>query len=187
MLRINIPAIRAWDPEKEEFINTKETVLVLEHSLLSVSKWESKWHKYFLDGANKKRKIDPKTPEMIIDYIRCMTINQVDPEVYAVLPDNIISQITDYIADPSTATVIVERGPKKIQKDRNISSEEIYAWMVEYGIPFECEKWHLNRLMTLIRVLSVRNGGEKKMSKNDIHSQYRRINEMNRARFHSKG
>ena len=149
-----------WDEEKQEFVYTKGTTLKLEHSLVSISKWESKWHKAFLETENK-------TPEETLDYIRCMTLTQnVNPEVYYFIGDAVLKQIEEYIDNPMTATTFynVEKGTEK----RTVTAELVYHWMVGLGIPFECQKWHFNRLMTLIQVCNEENKPKKKMSKKEF-------------------
>ena len=150
MLQITIPASESWDERKEEFIiSTKEQTLQLEHSLVSLSKWESKWHKSFLSQEEKNY-------EETIDYIKCMTITQnVKPEVYDHLTHSNITEINKYIDNPMTATTFYENTQKSGKKPI-ITSELIYYWMISNNIPMECQKWHLNRLLTLIRVCSIK-------------------------------
>ena len=184
MLTITVPKQEAWDQVKEEFVYTNETTLILEHSLLSISKWEAKWHKCFVSNS----KNDAQTSEEFLDYIRCMTINQVDPNIYNVLPPDIVDKVADYIKDPYSATTINDKRAKKNGQKR-ISSEEVYSWMVAYRIPFEAEKWHFNRLMNLIAICGEQNNSSKNkyMPKKDVQNMYRQMNERNRALFHSKG
>lgn len=180
MLQITIPSTELWDEQKEEFVYTKEKTLQLEHSLVSISKWESKWNKSFLSSKEK-------TTEEIIDYIRCMTITQnVDPEVYARLPNRTIQQIYDYINAPMTATVFSDTGRKGGNRDV-ITSELIYYWMIALNIPFECQKWHLNRLLTLIRVCEIKNAPPKKMSKRETMSRNAALNAARRKKYNTKG
>ena len=150
MLSITIPSTQLWDESKEEFRYTKEQTLQLEHSLVSLSKWESKWQKAFLGNQ-------PKTTEETIDYIRCMTLTKnVDPEVYNYLTNKNIEDIGEYINSPMTATWFTE--DKTAKPNREVTTSElIYYWMISYNIPFECQKWHLNRLLTLIRVCGIKN------------------------------
>ena len=180
MLRITIPAVELWDEYKQEFVTTKEQTLLLEHSLVSLSKWESKWCKPFLTK-------DKKTIEETIDYIRCMTLTQnVDPTVYSYLTNDNIIQVNKYIEEPMTATWFSEEKQSKTNNEQ-ITNELIYFWMFSFRIPKDCEKWHLNRLMTLIRVFSAKNQPEKKMSKRDIMNRNRALNEARRKRLNSKG
>ena len=180
MLRITIPATELWDESKEEFINIKEQTLQLEHSLVSLSKWESKWCKPFLSKQEK-------TQEQIIDYVRCMTITQnVNPEIYKYLSRDNLKQINDYIDAPMTATWFSEDKNKK-GNDKQITSEIIYYWMIAFNIPFECQKWHLNKLMTLIRVCDIKNQPPKKRSQKEIMSRNAALNAARRKRLNSKG
>lgn len=184
MLKIIVPAREWYDENKHEFVlQSKPCELMLEHSLLSLSKWESKWKKPFLEEK------PPKTDEEFLDYVRCMTINQgVDPMAYYNLTTENLQMIHDYIGDPMTATTIKKRvnkrpgGAKKI-----ITSELIYFWMINNGVPFECQKWHLNRLMMLIEICAIEGGGGQKMSQADIMRENASLNAMRRAKRKSKG
>lgn len=169
-----------WDEEKEEFVKGETQILQLEHSLLSVSKWESKWCKPFLAKGTK-------TDEEAMDYIQSMTLNKnVDPRVYDKLTTAHIEQINKYIGAPMTATTFTE--DKNGKRNREIiTSELIYYWMVALNIPFECQKWHLNRLLTLIRVCNVKNAPPKKMSKRDVMSRNAALNAARRKQLNTKG
>lgn len=179
-LSITVPTAELFDSRAGEFIETKETVLHLEHSLISISKWESKWHKPYLSKDNK-------TKEEALDYIRCMTLNSgVDPNVYLGLSDDNIEEIARYVSDPMTATTI----KKQNQRPSNevVTSELVYYWMTELNIPFDpCQKWHFSRLLTLIEVCSVKKTPAKKMSKGDILRQNHSLNAARRAAHHSRG
>ena len=178
MLEITIPASEQFDPVKNEFVYTKEQKLVMEHSLISLSKWEEKWKKPYLSN-------EPKTLEESIDYLKFMTITQnVDPNVYLAIDANIMKKINDYIEDKHTATWFKESGPPS--RDI-ITSELLYYAMFANGIDKECEKWHLNRLMTLIRVFAEKNKDPKKMSKSEILSRNRSLNAIRRQRLKSRG
>lgn len=169
-----------WDEEKEEFVNPEYTTLQLEHSLISISKWESKWHKPFL---SKKE----KTSEETIDYIRCMTITQnVSPIVYSKLSSANIQEINAYINDSMTATFFSEN-KKKSSKQVIVTSEVIYYWMIVLRIPMECQKWHLNRLLTLIKVCNEKNAPTKKMSRDEIISRNVALNEERKRKMNTKG
>ena len=181
MLRITIPATEMWDERKGEFVYTKEYTLQLEHSLVSLSKWESKWCKPFLSKKDL-------TAEEAIDYIKCMTITQnVPPEAYNYIPQDVIQQVSDYIAAPMTATWFNEKESKGRGSSEAVTAELIYYWMIALQVPLECQKWHLNRLMTLIRVCNIKNTPPKKMSKRDIASRNAAINAARRKQFNSKG
>jgi hypothetical protein len=181
MLRIAVPlSPEEWDEEKEEFVVSKYQVLQLEHSLLSLSKWESKWCKPFLSTENK-------TDEEVLDYIKHMTLTQnVDPSVYDHLTSENISEINSYIYAPMTATTFTDDKTKKNNREI-VTSEIIYYWMIALNIPFECQKWHLARLMTLIRVCNIKNAPPKKMSKHDVISRNARLNAARRKQFNTRG
>lgn len=180
MLRITIPATELWDEDKEEFINIKEQTLQLEHSLVSLSKWESKWHKPFLSK-------DIKTEEENIDYIKCMTITQnVDPKVYDFIPNDIREKIKEYIEDKMTATWFNDEKSGKGGSEQ-ITSELIYYWMIIQNIPIKCEKWHLNRLLTLIKVCNVKNQPPKKVGKKALMSQRSQLNAARRKQLNTRG
>ena len=183
MLRIVIPAEESWDERNEKFvIARKEQVLQLEHSLVSLSKWESKWCKAFL---SKKE----KTYEETIDYIKCMTITQnVDPEIYNHINRDIVAQVEQYINAPMTATTFREEPGGKSKSNREIiTSEIIYYWMVTLGIPLECQKWHLNRLLTLIRVCDIKNSPPKKRSKKEMLSSRASLNAARKKKMGTRG
>lgn len=182
MLHITLEARESWDPRNEIFVETKEYKLTLEHSLISISKWEAKWHVPFL-ARNEK------TNEQLIDYIRCMTITQNIPdEAYYALSNKNLADIHKYIDDPATATIFSNTNNSigKVQKEE-ITSELMYYWMVAHTIPFECQRWHLNRLITLIQVCNIKNQPAKKMSKTDIRNRNAAINAARRRKYNSKG
>ena len=177
MLRITIPALKLYDEEKNEFFDLKEQTLQLEHSLVSLSKWESKWCKPFLTR-------DPKTDEETIDYVRCMTLTQnVDPSVYLRLNDSHIEQVQKYIDAPMTATRFFNTEDKGKQNGEQITSELVYYWMFSFGIPMECQKWHFNRLLTLIRVFSTKSQKPKPMTL----EQRAALNAARKKQFNTKG
>lgn len=180
MLLIEIPIPEGWDEVKEEFVPAEVKTLSLEHSLVSLSKWESKWNKPFLGK-------DEKTFEETLDYIKCMTLTKnVDPSVYEHLTSENIKQIDEYIGAKMTATTFSqEPGGKK--NSEIITSELIYYWMIALQIPFECQKWHLNRLLTLIRVCNIKNQPPKKMSRREIMSRNAALNAARRKQFNTNG
>lgn len=180
MLTITIPATEEYDENTGEFITTREQTLQLEHSLISISKWESKWCKPFLAKQDK-------TSEEVIDYIKCMTLNKsVSDDVYGCLTQQNISDINDYIGAPMTATTFSDDRNGK-QNREIITSELVYYWMIALQIPFECQKWHINRLLTLIRVCNIKNAPPKKMSKRDIMSRNAALNAARRKQMNTKG
>lgn len=176
---ITIPAREVFIPP-DRFKQIKETTIKIEHSLVAISKWEAKWHVPFLDDATEK------TAEMMLDYIRCMTISQnVDPDVYNYLTEENVKEINEYIDDPMTATWFNDGkhgGRKEV-----ITSEIVYYWMIAQQIPPEYDKWHFNRLMTLIRVCSEKNAPKKKMSNRDILSRNKALNEARKKAHHTRG
>lgn len=179
MLWVTVPAVELWDERTQEFVSTKEQTLQLEHSLVSLSKWESKWCKPFLSKNDK-------TNEEILDYIRCMTITQnVDPVVYKCLPPDVVKQINDYIEAPMTATTITDN--KKGGSREIITAEIIYYWMIALNIPFECKTWHLNRLLTLVQVCNIKNQPPKKRSRREIMSRNTALNAARRKQLNTTG
>lgn len=180
MLQITVPGQELYDEEKEEFITERDQVLQLEHSLVSLHKWESKWCKAFLGKAEK-------TDEEMLDYIRCMTMTQnVKPEVYDRISEENIKQVYEYINAPMTATCISEE-PKGKGRSETVTAELIYYWMIALNIPFECRKWHLNSLLTLVRVCNVKNSPPKKRSKREILSRNAELNAARRKQLNTKG
>lgn len=190
MFELKIDAKEGWDASKNEFVQTKATIICLEHSLVSLSKWEAHFRKPYLSTEKKTR-------EEILYYVKCMTITQnVDPKIYELLSESDLQQINSYITDTATATWfndIKQEGAAPVRQNKQIiTSELIYYWMVSYQIPFECQKWHLNRLLTLIRICNVeeaksngKHGG--KMSKRDILSQNRALNAARKQKLNTKG
>lgn len=179
MLRITIPSIELYDEEKNEFITSKEQTLQLEHSLVSLSKWESKWCKPFLTK-------DLKTKDETIDYIKCMTITQnISDDVYRFVSQEIIDQVNDYIKAPMTA-VKINRENRPANRE-TITAEIIYHWMFSFNIPLECQKWHLNRLLTLIEVCNIKSQPAKKINRRDAMSRNRSLNASRRKALNTKG
>jgi len=180
MLRLKIAPTEMWDERKQEFVQTGERELMLEHSLVSLAKWESKWKKPFLDQK-------PKTGDEMLDYVRCMTITQnVSPETYSRLTTGNMAEIEQYISRPMTATTFSaeQHGNRNGEKT---TAELIYYWMVTLSIPFECEKWHLNRLLALIRVCNLKNQPARKKSQRAILQENRALNAARRQRLRTRG
>lgn len=181
MLILKIPEQEYYNNATGEFVNCRACTLKLEHSLVSISKWESKWKKPFLTEKEL-------TAAEFTDYIRCMTINQdVPDEVFSLLGYDNVKKIEEYIMDPATATTIVDR--RKGNGRRNAetpTSELIYYWMVSNGIPFECEKWRLNRLLTLIKICNAK-GTPQQMSRNEVLAMNSALNKQRRAAMGSQG
>ena len=180
MLEITIPETEMWDEVNQEFINTKAQTLQLEHSLVSLSKWESKWCKPFFSKQEK-------TFEETVDYIRCMVLNKnISPDIYKTLSTQNIKEINTYIDAPMTATWFAKDKSGANSREQ-ITSELIYYWMIALNIPFECQKWHLNRLLTLIKVCSIKNQPAKKMSRREIMSRNAALNAERRRQLNSNG
>lgn len=181
MLQLNIPiAPEGWDEKKEMFVEAQTASVNLEHSLSSVSKWESKWNKSFL--ASKEL-----STEETIDYMKCMSLDEdVDPIVWTRINNDHVDQVMNYISAPMTATTIREEKSAK-KNSEIITAELIYYWMVASNIPFECDKWHLNKLLMLIRVCSAKSAPPTKMSKKAQFEQQRALNAARRKKHNSKG
>lgn len=189
MLEIIIPEqhYEPFDQKKQEFlpnIDIPETKLQLEHSLISLKKWEQKWHKPFIDKKDK-------THEELTDYVRCMTLTHgVDPKVYDWIPKYVLKEIIKYIEDPMTATWFSEESDliRSQSKSREgITAEIIYYWMISLGIPVEFQKWHLNQLLTLIKVVNIKSGKPKPVDEKTAAQQRAELNAKRRKQFNSKG
>ena len=179
-LPITIPGRDMYDEKTGRFITTKETHLVLEHSLLSISKWEMKWHKPYLSK-------DPKTNEENIDYLRCMCLTQgVDPNVFLGISADNVKEVAAYISNPMTATTFHTQDKRPSREI--ITNELVYYWMTELGIPFDpCQKWHFNRLMTLIQVASLKKQPPKKMGRKEMLSERALLNAQRKAKYNTHG
>lgn len=184
MLYITIPETKLFDEDNSCFIFVKPTKLQMEHSLVSVAKWEAKWKKSFIYEKEK-------TSEEWLDYFKCMTITQnVDPNVYLCFSSEDYQRICDYIADPMTATIFKDDENKSGgYKNRKVTSEEIYFEMFQYNVPMECQKWHLNRLLALLRVCSIKMKAPSKdtRSKHQRAMDYAKMNAERKARLGLKG
>lgn len=188
MLELEVKAREVYNEETQEFSSTKGGVIHLEHSLISVSKWEAKWHKPFIQNSNNMSR------DEILDYIKFMTISTkpIDDSMYECLSEENVKEILAYIQNPMTATWFKEDKTPGSRSREIITSELIYYWMVALQIPFECQKWHLNRLLTLIRVCNVKNeeanpNNKHKMSKSALMSRNAALNAQRKAKLHTKG
>lgn len=179
MLEIIIEAKEFYNQQQNRFVTTQPCTLTLEHSLISLAKWESKWHIPYLSDVEK-------TAEQELDYIRCMIIGSVPNEdiLKALSVENIL-EIKSYIDDPMTATTFSKKGGKTEKKA--ITAEVIYARMFTHNIPMECQKWHLTRLFTLLRVCDLDSGPKQKMTKRETSAYYAEQNAARRAKFNSRG
>lgn len=165
MIIIPLPKREYWDEANQRFVYIPQGELILNHSLNSLRKWESIHHKPFLSR-------EEKTKEEILDYIKCMTVNEdVGPEIYEALSPAVLKRIQEYINDPMTATTIRRENQKR--NNEIITAEIIYYWMVALQIPFECQHWHLSQLMTFIEVCSIKNQPPKKMSPAETMARHR--------------
>jgi len=181
MLRITIPDQELFNDANQEFFKVKGRELSLEHSLVSLSKWESKFHKPFLTKEDKTR-------AETIEYIKCMTITQnVEDNVFKAIDQKIIDQVTAYLENPMTATSFSKQEEKRTINREVITAEIIYYWMVALQIPMECQKWHLNRLLTLINVCNIKSQPKRKMTKGQILARNKALNDERRRRFDSAG
>lgn len=184
MLEIVVPEQTKFNEKTNEFVCVKETTLKLEHSLLSVKKWESKWHVPFL---GKKE----KTAEEFLSYISCMTLNRekINSDVYKCISPNDFVKITEYIKDAMTATWFSNnsRIGASNRTGEVVTAETIYYWMISYNVPVEFEKWHLNQLLTLLKMIHIKSGGERKMGKREAARQRAELNKQRRKAMKTKG
>lgn len=180
MLQIFLPERRRFNEKTEEFETYDPMTLKLEHSLISISKWEAKWHKSYLSSTEFTR-------EEQLDYIRCMSLDpNLDPKMIYRLTSSDIRKIEDYIHSPMTATTFAKQ--ESHVRKQIITAEIVYYWMITYGIPFDCAKWHLNQLMTLIEVCARKNVLPKQHSKKGSRSkQWGELNKARRARLGTSG
>lgn len=181
MLKLTIPGIESYDENRGEFVTVDDTVIELEHSLVSLSKWEEEFEKPFLDKTQR-------TSEEILAYIMCMVLTpDVPPEVFGRLTQKNIDDVMQYIQAPRTGTTVHTRDdPKK--RPETLTSELMYYYMFSLQIDKECETWHLNRLFTLVRVFSAKNADDKpKKSTVDDLARRRALNEQRKAKLNSRG
>jgi hypothetical protein len=182
VLQLEIPERELFDESTSSFLTIKKESLQLEHSLVSLSKWEANWRKPFLGK-------ETKTTEETIDYIKCMTVTQnIKNEVYDHLPGEVFSKVDQYIQAPMSATWFSDNTNTQPQQNREvITAEIIYYWMITLNIPMECQKWHLNRLLTLIKVCNLKNQPAKKQSRHDMLSQRAAANAARKAQYNTPG
>lgn len=180
MLTITLKGKEFFNEQTSEFETHDDVVLELEHSLVSVSKWESKFKKPFLSSGDKTR-------EETLEYIKAMIVSPKNPGgAFSRINQEHIDLITEYIESTESATTFGEM-PQRKAKGEIITSELIYYWMVAFNIPFECETWHLNRLFSLIRICNIKNSKPKRMSRNEIAMKNRELNARRRAELGTRG
>lgn len=185
MYKVTIASKELWDEVNQVFTYPKGKTIELEHSLLSISKWESKWKKPFMVNFDRQRQ--EYTYEELIDYIRCMTItSNVDPNAYYSLTKKQVDDIYNYVDEQMTAAWFKDDNTPS-NSTRQVTADLVYYWMTIYNIPFECQKWHFSRLMALIKICSIESQPKKKMSQRDILSQYDAINSARLRKYHTKG
>lgn len=179
MLRIKIVMAEGFDDNSGEFVETDAQVLDLEHSLVSLSKWESKYEIPFLSTESKSE-------EQVLDYIRMMNSGDDLPEnVFSKFTFKDFDKINTYINARMSATWFNDKqhaGGREI-----VTAELIYYWMIALGIPFECQTWHLNRLLTLVKVCNLKNQPKKKMTRAEAAQRNADLNAQRKAALGSKG
>lgn len=182
MLKIVVPGVEAYDESAQEFVTVGDVTLELEHSLVSLSKWESEFEKPFLEQR------EHKTDAEVIGYVKAMCMTpDVPKNVWAKLTEENINAINDYIDAKMTATIFFDDPGAPKTKQETITAEIVYYWMVSFNIPFECQHWHLNKLFTLIRVCSMKAEKPKKMSRGEIARRNRELNAQRRKKLGTKG
>jgi len=180
MLEINIEENEFFNSATNEFVQIKPIKVKMEHSLISISKWEAIWEVPYLSASGKTDGITGL--EQLRSYIKCMIIREVPNYVPDILLNQHLRKIQEYIEKPHSATLITRRGPNR-QNTKIITSELIYYWMIQHGIPFECEKWHFNRLLKLLEVSAIKNTplNKNRMSRREAINEIYRLNAQRRA------
>lgn len=190
MITIEIPANKVWDEKAEMIFDVPATKLVLCHSLISISKWEAQYRKRFLKLNKFDEKNGINTPDELLNYVKCMTVNNnINPYVYNCLTDEDIKKIQEYISAEMTGTTFNTPDSDEPKPNREaMSSEMMYYYMSAAQIPFSCEEWHLSRLIALLRIASIKNDpNPKKQTNAQITKSNAAINAARRAKYHTKG
>lgn len=182
MLRLIVSGQEFYDEINEEFVTFDDVVLELEHSLASLSKWESKFGKPFLSSSDK-------TDEEVIAYIEFMVLSDnLSKEVYDRISKQNLDEINDYISSEQSATTFSDTSQQRGKgREEIVTSELIYYWMLSYNVPFECENWHLNRLFALLRICNIKNSKQRKMSRSEIAARNRDLNAQRKASLGTSG
>ena len=181
MLTISLINQDFFDAETSEFIEYPDMEIQLEHSLISMSKWESLFEKPFLAPGQRSR-------DEVLSYIGCMILTPgIDSSVVNRLGNNELSLIDAYISSKQSATTFGDLPARNKSSGETITSELIYYWMVAFNIPFECQTWHLNRLFSLIRILNLKQEKPKKMSRAEISARNAELNAKRRAALGTSG
>lgn len=180
MLELTIPESEFYDSKSNKFITSPECKVSLEHSLISIAKWEAKWHEPYL-GPQKK------TYKQEQDYIRCMLLAPLKNDFLfeSIFTSENIVKIRAYLDDSMTATTFSKTNQRTSKKI--VTAEVIYCRMFACNIPMECQKWHLNRLLTLLRVCEIESGPKEKMSKKQSAERFSKLNAARRAKLNSRG
>ena len=181
MLKLHIEKSEFFDQRTRKFIDVPEMDIELEHSLVSLSKWEEIWEIPFLNSDNK-------TNEQVSSYVECMLLTENVPPVFLqTLTSEQYAAINDYISAKRTATTFSNHAPQK-NSGEFVTGELIYYWLVALQIPFQpTETWHLNKLLTLVKVVNAKNTPPKKMSRSEIASRQRQLNAARRAKYGTNG
>lgn len=180
MLKLIVGEEEFYNEVTEMFETTQGFELELEHSLISLSKWESKTKIPFLTK-------EAKTEEQIRLYVEAMIITPDYPsDIVAMLSQENMNTINRYIESTESATTFGSM-PETKGRGETITSELIYYWMVAFNIPFECERWHLNRLFSLIRICNIKNTKPKQMSKHELAARNRALNEERKKKYNTSG
>lgn len=179
-LKLDIPYTELFDEQTNRIYRCKECSITLEHSLVSIHKWEQKYHRaFFTKGPNNR--------EELLDYIRFMTISSnTDPNVYYCLNANHFKELNEYMQNPMTASTIAD-GPQSNKAKDVVTAELIYYWMFELHIPYECRKWHIKTLLTQIRLCNAKQEKPRKMPKKAVMNQYSALNELRRQQLNTRG
>lgn len=180
MITIDLGTLEYYDSEKNEFVYEEGGKVRFEYSLKMLYEWEGKWKKAFLKG-NKNL-----TTEEAVDFYIMMALDPIDKKF---MTGEAMETLSKYVNDPQTATTFADgqNGNTSPSKGKIFTSEELYAMMITSNVPLDFENRNLNRLITILRVISVQNTPPKKMSKNDIYRQNAALNAERKARLNTKG